>query len=286
MYHKTYQKLLRRLISHPGTAIKLIRQLTSRRRKACVGCGCIGCLQIHHTDSRGIYTFRCRECGKTFSELIGTVFYRSKVPLAFWLRAILDWAISTGSISAAELSRRLGISHVSAWRLLMKIRKELTENDTELLSGILECDESWHGKKANQDIVFGIVDRNHRKVRFSTIPNTTEKTLHAEITKSAQYGSVLNTDGWVGYGFASIRYHHKVVNHSKSEFARGDAHTNTIEQIWGIFKGITRTIHHGVSKKYRRDYLAQFAFRYNHEHSSNLFYSVLVKIFSPMYCLI
>lgn len=286
MYHKIYQKILRRLISHPRTAIKLIRKLTSRRRKACVGCGCVGCLQIHHTDSRGIYTFRCRECGKTFSELTGTIFYRSKIPLSLWLRAILDWSISTGSISAAELSRRLDISHVSAWRMLMKIRKELVEDNPELLSGVLECDEAWCGKKANQDIVFGIVDRIRKQVRFAVIPNTTEKALYGEIIKSAQYGSVLNTDGWVGYGFASIRYHHKVVNHSRSEFACGDAHTNTIERIWGMFKGVVRTIHHGISKKYRKYYLAQFAFRYNHEHNSNLFYAVLVKIFSPMYCLI
>jgi transposase-like protein len=286
MYHKIYQKTLRRLISHPGTAIKLIRQLTARRRKACLGCGCVGCLQIHHTDARGIFTFRCRECGKTFSELSGTIFYRSKIPLALWLRAILDWTISTGSISAAELARRLDISHISAWKMLMKIRKNLVEKNPEIFAGILECDEAWCGKKTNQEIVFGIADRVRKRVRFAIIPNTSEKVLHSEIEKSTEFGSTLNTDGWAGYGFASIRYQHKVVNHSRSEFARGDAHTNTIERIWGMFKGIVRTIHHGISKKYRRYYLAQFAFRYNYEHNSNLFYSVLVKIFSPMYCLI
>lgn len=286
MYHKIYQKILRRLISHPGTAIKLVRKLTSRRRKACVGCGCIGCLQVHHTDARGIQTFRCRECSKTFSELAGTVFYRSKLPLSLWLRAILDWIISTGSISAAELSRRLEISHISAWKLLMKIRKELTEDNPELLSGILECDEAWCGRKANQEIVFGITDRIRKQVRFSLISNVNEETLYDSVTSLAKFGSTLNTDGWAGYGFASVRYHHLTVNHSRSEFARGTAHTNTIERIWGMFKGIVRTIHHGISKKYRKYYLAQFAFRYNHEHNSNLFYAVLVKLFSPVYCLI
>jgi transposase-like protein len=285
MYHKNHQKILRRLISHPGTAIQIIRRLATRRRKVCLGCGCVGCLQIHHTDPRGIRTFRCRECGKTFSELFGTVFYRSKIPLALWLRAILDWTISTGSISAAELARRLDISHVSAWKMLMKIRKNLVEKDPKMFSGILECDETWCGKKANQAIVFGITDRVRKKVRFAIIPNASEKILSAEIEKSAEFNSTLNTDGCAGYGFASIRYRHKVVNHSQSEFARGDAHTNTIERIWGMFKGIVRTIHHGISKKYRKYYLAQFAFRYNYEHNSNLFYSVLVKIFSPMYCL-
>lgn len=277
---------INRIISHPGTALQIIRKLTARRKKACIHCGSLGSLQIHHTDKRGIRTYRCRECNKHFSELTGTIFHHSKIPLSIWCRAILEWIVSTGSISAAELSRSTGISHPSAWRLLMKIRQELVEPNQKKLSGVLECDESWHGKKANQEIVFGIVDRFRRRLRLFVIPDTKETTLYGAVTENAAYGSTLNTDGWIGYGFASVRYRHCTVNHSKSEFVRGDAHTNTIERIWGMFKGIVRTIHHGISKKYRKYYLAQFVFRYEHEHSSNLFYATLVKLFSPTYCLI
>jgi len=281
-----YHKIMRRLITHPRTALTICRQLVDRHRKACAKCGCLGSLNLHHTDQRGVRTYRCRACNKTFSELIGTIFASSKLNLALWLRAILEWAISTGSISAAELGRRLGISHPTAWKMLTKIRAELLEANLEKLCGTLECDESWHGKKKNQDIIFGIVSRARRQLRFLTTPNASEMTLHSAVSQTAEFGSTLNTDGWTGYGFASIHYWHRTVNHSRREWARDGAHTNTIEQIWGWFKGIIRTIHHGISKKYRRFYLAQFAFRYEHEHSSNLFYATLVKLFRPTYCLI
>ncbi len=283
-----YHTILRRIISHPQYALTIVRRLVQRRAKACPYCGSLGHRQLHHTDKRGIHTFRCSACSKTFSELLGTIFFQSKLPLHIWLQAILHWSMSTGSLSAAELARLVGISHPSAWRLLMKIRTVLAATDPpdKLLLGIVEMDESWFGKKENQEIYFGIVQRQTRKLFLSIIPDCTEKTLMDQVEQHVLPHARVNTDGWAGYHSVSIRYTHDAVNHSKAEFARNDAHTNTIEQIWGMIKGILRTIHHGVSKKYRNLYLTQFIFRYEHEHSHNLFKLTLSLLFSPTYCLI
>ena len=55
----------------------------------------------------------------------------------------------------------------------------------------------------------------------------------------------------------------QTVNHSISEYVRGDVHTNTIEGYLSILKrGITGTYHH-VSPKHLKRYLAEFDFRYN-----------------------
>lgn len=284
MYHTT----LRRIISHPSYALMLVRKLVQRRSKVCPYCGILGHRQLHHTDERGVVTYRCSACHKTYSELLGTIFFRSKLPVHIWLQALLYWSMSTGSLSAAELARLVHISHPSAWRLLMKIRTVLAAADPpdKLLLGIVEMDESWFGKKENQEIYFGIVQRDTRKLFLTVIPNCTEATLMDQIEQHVLPHARVNTDGWASYHGVSIRYSHAVVNHSKSEFARGDSHTNTIEQIWGMIKGIIRTIHHGVSKKYRILYLKQFIFRYEHEHTHNLFHLALSKLFSPTYCLI
>ena len=283
-----YHKLLRRIISHPSYALVLIRKQMQRYRKVCPRCGVFGHRQIHHTDQRGIRTFLCTECNTTYSELFGTVFYRSKVSLHIWCIALLRWTMSTGSLSAAELSRETGISHISAWRLLMKIRKVLAAADPpdKLLLGIVEMDESWFGKKENQEIYFGIVQRHTRRLFLTVIPNCTEVTLMEQVEQHVVPRARVNTDGWAGYHSMSIRYTHDWVNHSKAEFARNGAHTNTIEQIWGMIKGILRTIHHGVSKKYRKLYLQQFIFRYEHEHTHNLFNLALSNLFHPTYCYI
>lgn len=281
-----YQKIMRRINSHPSYALLIIRKLIQRHRKVCVRCGVVGHLNIHHTDQRSVRTYLCTACNQTFSELFGTIFYKSKIPIHVWCMAILEWAISTGSVSAAEIARKTGLSHPSAWKMLMKIRRAMVQEDNHLLKGIVESDEAWFGRKENQHIVLGIVERYGRKLRFIIIPNVKEKTLYPLIRKNVEQGSQFFTDSRITYSITGIRYEHKTVNHSKYEFARGLVHTNTIEQIWGAVKGIIRTIHHGVSAKYRHLYLAQFAFRYQYEKTSNLFFNTLCLIFHPTYCLI
>lgn len=282
-----YHKILRRLMSHPQSAITLLRNMTKRFKKCCPFCGILNHLEIHHTDRRGILTYRCTLCGKTFSELYGTIFYRSKIPLWKWCYALCRWASSTGSISSAEIGRELGLSHPAAWKMMMKIRKELAKYiSKEQLKDVVEADEAWFGKKENQDIIFGLVERKKRRLKLYSIPNVKEETLYPLVKKHVEKESRFMTDQRVSYAATSIYYHHQTVNHSKKEFAREDVHTNTIEQIWGWIKGIIRTIHHGISKKYRAFYLAQFIFRYENETTSQLFFNSLWKIFSPMYCLI
>lgn len=282
---KMYQKMMRRLISHPSYAITIIRNITKREQACCKKCGVIRKPQIHHTDSRGIHTFYCTECKKCYSELYGTVFYRSKVPLDKWCIALLEWILSTGSISAAQLSRKLGIKHHSAWILLMKIRKSIYSNlDKSQLSDLVEADEAWFGKKKNQHIIAGFVERKTRKLRLDIIPNLKEETLYPLVETHVQKGSFFFTDSRISYSAACVYFKHRTTNHSKGEFARGGfVHSNTIEQIWGDIKGIIRTIHHGISKKYRHLYLAQYIFKYENIHNSNLFLYSLVNLLRPMF---
>jgi transposase-like protein len=298
---KQYQKIMRRLISHPSEAIKIMRNMTKRQRKCCPLCGILRHPQIHHTDGRGIITYRCIECGKTFSELYGTVFFKSKIPLSQWLLAILYWITATGGLSAADLGRKLGISHPAAWRMLTAIRKSMkTGLSDDLLCGMIEADEAWFGKNTsvagkagipkfktdNQQICLGMVERGRKKLRLIVIPNVKEETLYPHIKRNVRKGSEFFTDSRITYSITGIEYHHRTTNHSAREFARGKVHSNTIERIWGDIKGIFRTIHHGVTKKYRELYLAQYVFRYENIHSSNLFYKTLCQLFSPTYCLI
>jgi len=57
---------------------------------------------------------------------------------------------------------------------------------------------------------------------------------------------------------------HEAVNHSKGEYVRDDAHTNTVEGFFGVFKrGMNGTYQH-CSGDHLHRYLAEFDFRYNH----------------------
>jgi len=73
--------------------------------------------------------------------------------------------------------------------------------------------------------------------------------------------SRLLTDGAQHYNI--LGYKHESVDHSKFEWARGDVHTNTLENFFSIFKrGLTGIYQHCESQHLHR-YLAEFDFRYN-----------------------
>src|SRR5439155_11685542 len=56
---------------------------------------------------------------------------------------------------------------------------------------------------------------------------------------------------------------HEAVNHEANEYVRGEAHTNTVEGYFSIFKrGIIGTYHH-ISKQHLPRYLGEFDMRYN-----------------------
>jgi hypothetical protein len=62
----------------------------------------------------------------------------------------------------------------------------------------------------------------------------------------------------IGCQFAS----HESVNHSAEEWARGNAHTNTVEGFYSIFKRGMKGIYQHCEKHLHR-YLAEFDFRYS-----------------------
>jgi hypothetical protein len=73
--------------------------------------------------------------------------------------------------------------------------------------------------------------------------------------------SRLLTDGSQAYRFQVRK--HESVDHSKYEWARGDVHTNTLENFFSIFKRGLVGVYQHMDKKHLGRYLAEFDFRHN-----------------------
>lgn len=58
-------------------------------------------------------------------------------------------------------------------------------------------------------------------------------------------------------------YLHGRVEHSKLKYVVGDAHTNTIESFWALFKRGYHGVYHQMSRKHLQRYVDEFAFRWN-----------------------
>lgn len=60
-------------------------------------------------------------------------------------------------------------------------------------------------------------------------------------------------------GFAG----HETVDHGRDEYVRGEAHTNTLEGYFSIFKRGMKGVYQHCREKHLHRYLAEFDFRYS-----------------------
>jgi hypothetical protein len=71
---------------------------------------------------------------------------------------------------------------------------------------------------------------------------------------SPRYNLLKRSHGFAGYD---------QVNHSQDEYVRGNAHTNTVEGFFSVFKrGLIGTFHH-VGPQHLQRYCHEFDFRFN-----------------------
>ena len=86
------------------------------------------------------------------------------------------------------------------------------------------------------------------------------------------------TDEYRAYKSLDKEYRHEVVNHTKEEWVRGDAHTNSIENAWSLFKrSIVGSFHH-IDAKHMDAYLDEFEWRFNGRNNPNLYRDTMVRL--------
>ncbi len=56
---------------------------------------------------------------------------------------------------------------------------------------------------------------------------------------------------------------HETVNHGAKEYARGDVTTNTVENLFGVFKRGMVGVYQHCGEQHLHRYLDEFGFRYN-----------------------
>ena len=227
----------------------------------------------------GVYA--CAKCRKQFTVTVGTIFESSRIPLRKWVMAFYLMNTSKKGISAHQLHRMLGITYKSAWFMCHRIRESMRKEPVNtLLEGIVEADETYvGGKDKNKHLskrlhlrgrgdktkapVFALVERGG-ELRAGRVANVGSKTLPNIISQHVDRGATLMTDGSAAYPHMDewVLFHH-TVDHTHSEYVRGNVHVNTLEGWFSLLKrGINGTFHH-VSEKHLDRYIDEFVHRYN-----------------------
>lgn len=256
--------------------------------KRCPTCGCDKIVKVERKaeskNNRGWF-YLCQEptCHQQFSPTAGTLFHDSHLPLIKWFQAIALVLNAKKGISAMQLKRDLGVSYKTAWYLYHRIREIMNEGDIPKLGGIVEIDETYvggkqkgkgvyYGKKQKQTVM-GAVQREGR-LKLSHVTDSKVKNIKPFIEASVdQNVERIMTDQAVMYPYALTGYAapHEIVNHIIGEYVRGDVYTNSIENVFSLFKRGIIGQYHKVSAKHLQRYLDECAYRFNRRKNADAF---------------
>ena len=224
--------------------------------------------------------YRCRTCRQHFSVRTGTVLAESKLPLHKWLMAIYMLHTARKGVSSVQMAKELGITQKSAWFLNHRIRESMKQNGGQLF-GRVEADETYVGGKvpnmsnskrkmfagqtggAGKTPLVGILQRGG-DIQVKVADQVTRSTLIPNIMDNVQKGSFVYTDENVCYrGLHRLGFYHGTVKHGAKQYVIGDAHTNSIESFWALFKRGYHGVYHFMSRKHMQRYVDEFSNRSN-----------------------
>lgn len=237
---------------------------------------------------------RCASCRADCSVTAGTIFADSHLPFTTWFAACWYLTGTKHGVSALGLKRVLGLgSYETAWSLLHKLRRAMVRPGRDRLSGELEVDESYVGRRAapgksgrgalRKAIVAIAAEALPRgaigRIRLARIPDCSQPVLTDFVTSVAQPGVVVYTDHFHGYerlpeaGF---------IHHPTNISASGEpAHVAMprVHRVSSLLKRWLLGTHHGgISARQLDFYLDEFTFRFNRRtsrHRGLVFYRLL-----------
>jgi hypothetical protein len=252
-----------------------------------VRCPTCGSDNVTFLKTANLYKCYGRHDRAKFSLKVGTVFEDSPIGLDKWLPVVWMLANCKNGISSYEIHRAVGVTQKTAWFMLHRIRTAMQNGSFVKLGsdgGPVEADEAFIGpnptkmhksRKAKmraeggkfgpvgKTAVFGVLDRDARKVRAKVVPNVNRETLQKEILDSVGREATIYTDGAFGAdNLTQYGYVHETVNHI-TEYVRGQVHTNGMENFWSLLKRGLRGTYVAVEPFHLDSYIDEQVFRYN-----------------------
>jgi transposase-like protein len=262
--------------------------------------------------------YACKNCGKRFDDLTGTVFMGRHQPLRVWFA---HRYLMGPNRSNRQIAEELNLDESDGQAMADQLRGGILKRRPKVrMGGVVECDEVYvvAGHKGRADRIrepgpaaadgsrarpdgarwrrknrrfSGMVGRGG-EARIVMLENVRQETIQPFIEETIEPGTVVNTDEYVIYdALPEWGYVRKSVCHSRGEYARdedGDGfhevHVNTMEGFWSLLRSWLRP-HRGISQEKLPIYLAFFEFVHNvRRRGRALLGSLLDTLLQPMAC--
>ena len=244
------------------------------------GFRCPRCGREKYWPLRGVL-LQCAACGHQASVTAGTIFQDTRSPLRSWFRAMWWVAAQKNGASALGLQRVLGLrSYEKAWTWLHKFRRAMVRPGRDRLAGTVEVDETFLGgleegvrgrgaeKKALIVVAAQEEGRGVGRIRLRRIPDASAGSLMAFIEDSVEPGSVIHTDGWLGYEPLEKKGYRHTVTYLRGQEDSPSELMPRVHLVVSLLKRWLTGTHQGaVSHKHLDYYLDEFTFRFNRRRS-------------------
>lgn len=240
------------------------------------------CPHCHHEHGyllkrRSLY--QCSACRHQASVTAGTLFHKSHIPLRKWFWAIYLITQDKRGVSAWYLSDALPLRYETAWFMLHKIRRAMTDRDDQFrLDGLVEIDDGYfggvdHGRAgrgvASAKVVVAVSVQGKGPyqrptyAKMGVLGAVSREQIGTFTQKACTPGAVIKSDGHSSYAVvAHLGFvHQPVVVKHQPEGAAAFPFVHTLISNAKMWLG--GTFHGSVRPAYLSAYLAEFCYRFN-----------------------
>lgn len=228
------------------------------------------------TLARGVY--QCHHCHQQTSLTADTIFHATKLPLCTWFLAIYLLTQRKQSVSALQLSRDLGVSYNTAWKLKHKILQVMYERcDGERLSGRIEIDDAYlggerpgkPGRGAAGKVPFvaaveTTADGRPLKAQFRRVSGFTKAAIKGYAQAGVAPASHVVSDGLNCFRiFGQLNYSHERIVSGGGRASVENPAFNWVNTMLGNVKNAITGNLHAIGHTHVSRYLAEYEYRFN-----------------------
>ena len=246
------------------------------------GFRCPRCGSASHCEIKGRKVHQCNRCHHQVSLIAGTIFHSTKLALTIWFLAIYHLTQSKQGISSLELSRRLGVSYNTAWKLQHKLMQVMLERDgNKQLAGRIELDDAYlggrrrggkrgrgaPGKTPFVAAVEATDEGKPMKIKLSRVSGFRKVEIEKWSKKHLKPGSKVTSDGLGCFeAVVAADCEHTVALAGSGPDAVEIKAFKWVNTALGNLKTSLKGTYHMVGQKHVPRYLAQFQYRFNRRY--------------------
>jgi transposase-like protein len=244
--------------------------------------------------------YRCARCAYDFTVTVGTLFADTRLPLSLWFEAMWYVVNQKNGASALGVQRVLGVTYLTAWRWLHKLRRARVRPGRDRLAGTMEVDEVYVGGErpgkrgrgaAGKALVLVVAQADGAhigRIRLARVANASQAVLTPAVGRLVEPAAQVLTDAWEGYGgLREAGYDHQVV---RATALVGENLLPRANRVASLLQRWLLGTHQGAVAHAHLDYyLDEFVFRFNRRRSRSrglLFYRLVEQALaiSPVRC--